>query len=35
MDLNRVIDEVKKLKWVEFQFTDLFGYLRAIWLKPA
>jgi glutamine synthetase len=30
MDLNRVIDEVKKLKWVEFQFTDLFGYLRAI-----
>jgi glutamine synthetase len=30
MDLNSVVDEVKKLKWVEMQFTDLVGYLRTV-----
>jgi glutamine synthetase len=29
-DLNSVIEEVKKLKWVELQFTDLMGYLRTV-----
>ena len=30
MDLDSVVDEVKKLKWVEMQFTDLVGYLRTV-----
>jgi glutamine synthetase len=29
-DLDNVVNEVKKLKWVELQFTDLVGYLRTV-----